>query len=673
MSTNEINAETLASQRYLEPERNLGNAILSVSVNAKQDHFIVEIFEEEERETIVPGTNTVIKQLHKITPRSHGACTFVSRRFKHGYRQVSRQGCYHPIYQVPITDYSLALINKAWTNPKRISEVAKPIMNRVFLREFMAESNAKRTAQYKNNAVVPTNDWFDAHDAKLASMGIKLNPYQKTAAYNACMSKAYALFCDPGTGKTAMMLTKLDYVIEHHHVERPVITLVLCPKSISGNWKREIAKFCVNSDKIATIIIRGNSPTDRVVNFMNDAALPDNIGKHIVLISGYESFIQTEKLHKLEYDLLLLDESHSCANPSTKRTKTLMELRKKFANVVIATGTPFRNSPFDIYSQFEILGEGFSGFESFAAFKTFYGVFSQNYQGGRTVCEGFRNIPLLQEKMAKYSFIIRKEEALPHLPKKTFSLLECNLTKDQYKVYLALVSQLTAEIESYHGEIDSMTVNNILTKMLRLAQVTSGFAVGDLNGITRFNPNPKLNLLVKYLKGSDDDDIVGVLEDPTKKALVWCAFKENLSCLSERLTAEGIKNVTFHGNTEDKDAVVDQFNCDRDTKVFIGIAASGGVGLNLVGFDPLNADAYDTNTSDVIIYSSNWSTVNRLQAIDRSHRVITRVPQHIVDFLVPNSIDYEIYDRVQSKVQMGLNIQNIKDILTKMLPAVNGD
>lgn len=674
---------SLASQQYLRPANYLGDAILHLTTTKSGDNFICEIYEKcPPREVIDPGTKLMREVIDLRPPTYPAAANFVSDRFKHGFRTLSRKNVYHPIFEIPITDYSISLIQKAWTNPKIISEMAKPLFNKIFLREFQAEQVAKRTAEYKLNGVVPTATWFEQHDKFLAEQEITLASYQKTAAYNSCTCKAYSLFCEPGTGKTAIMIRKLDHTISHSN--RQTLILILCPKNIRQNWINEIHKFSMHGKRgdnnIFITQLQGLNSADREANFLTAISSEEAGSKHVVLISGYESFVQTEGIHKYEYDLCLLDESHNIANPSTKRTKTLLACRSHFNSVVIATGTPIRNTPFDTYTQMEFLGTGYSGFDSFAAFKAFYGIYTTPtaFQKIRHL-EGFNNIPLLQEKLAKYSFIIKKEEALPHLPKKTFSIMECNLSVEQYKVYTSLAEQLYAEIENYGPNPDSITVNNILTQMLRLAQITSGFASIDAktedekNSINRFDPNPKLELLIKLLLGDKEEEIDGILEDKNRKALVWCCFKENLKMIHSRLKLEGIESVMFHGSTDDKDDMVELFNRDANTRVFIGIAASGGVGLNLVGFDPNNPEAYTTNTTDSIIYSSNWSMVNRLQAIDRSHRYNTRVPQHITDLIVPRSIDQEILDRLQMKTDISMDMQDIKHVLRGLIPQYNGN
>lgn len=668
------------SEKYLEPEdpERLGDAVLHLYVTESGKEFVIEIYDEVIRED---------GAIQPQSPASIRAAQFVNRRFKHGFRTINRKNTYHPVYQVPITDYTVALIQNAWTGKKKISDMARPYFRNIFLREHGAEMNAKRTAEFKFNSVVPSDPWFLKHDAMLAERGITLSPYQKCGAYNACKSKSYAFFCDPGLGKTCMMLRKLDYVISNS--TRPTMSVVFCPKSVRSNWVNEVKKFSAYSDELHIITLQGNSPTDRLVNFINDMAADeahkiDGTPKHILLIAGFDSWVNTEKLYKsiedggmgFEFDLAMLDESQNIANPGTKRTKTFLESRDCFANVVIATGTPFRNTPFDLYSQLEFLGKGYSGFDSFAGFKAFYGEYgAPNAYNGMSRLTGFQNIPLLQEKMSKHAFVMRKEEALPFLPKKTSSILECNLSHDQLKAYIQLSQQLMAEIESYGPNPDTITVNNILTQMLRLAQITSGFAATDAGTITRFDPNPKMDLLINYLIGGGDDDFPGVLLNKDSKVIIWTVFKENIKMIRSALQLKGITSVQFHGGMSDdeKDFSRDEFNNNRDCRVFVGIQASGGVGLNLVGFDSSKPDEYETNCDNIINYASNWSWVNREQAMNRAHRHNTRVPIHITDLLVPNSIDVEIYERLKMKGQMATTLQDLKRILTAKLPSVNGN
>jgi len=160
-----------ASAEYLRPAKNLGDAVMFVTMANDNKHFIIEIYDE------YTDKNGVT---HSTSPYSTEACWFIQRRFKHGAKDATKQGIFHPRYRVPITDYSVFLIANAWTNRKIIDDLAKPHFNKVFLREFIAEQNAIRIAKWReNHDNVPSNDWFKKHDDYLLSKGITLNSYQK--------------------------------------------------------------------------------------------------------------------------------------------------------------------------------------------------------------------------------------------------------------------------------------------------------------------------------------------------------------------------------------------------------------------------------------------------------------------------------------------------------------
>ena len=652
--------------RELDASR-LGDAVLSISLSDKPETFRLEIFKYD-----------VDSAGNKCRVSSNIYASRFQARFQHGNHAVRKANCYHPIFDVPATDYTYYLL-KAWTGKKEWETHALKKFARMKLQEEALDKNAEIVAKFfatreefgigDPRVFIPTDEWHNSHDEYLKNTHqIELADYQKVAAYCACQSKFYGLLLDPGLGKTAIMIRKMDHVIEH--LDRPARILILCPKPIRNNWTNEIGVFSRNAPHILTL--QGTSNTDRFVNFLTQATARPNQASSICLITGYESFVQTPHLHDFEWDLVLIDESHNFANPSTKRVKTILAMNTKFANTVIATGTHFRNTPFDNYAQFELFGKYQSGFSSLEKYKSFFGEYNAiNHYTGFRELTGFQNIPLLRERIARRCMVLKKEVALPSMPKKTYRIATCEMEAEQKKIYFQLLTQLAAEIESYAGPNESMTVNNVLTQMLRLHQITSGIATTDSGLVNRIDPNPKLELLVSELCGysNGDGEVDGVLSDKNQKAIVWCAFVPNLRMIQERLNIEGVQSVIYHGGmtSEEKDKAVNEFNCNPNCRVFIGIAQSGGVGLNLVGFDPYNPSAYTTNCTHSFRYSMNWSQVVRQQSDDRAHRKITRVPVQIVDLLIPGTIDFEIYERVQGKIRMAESLSDVKEILTSIL------
>ena len=101
--------------------------------------------------------------------------------------------------------------------------------------------------------------------------------------------------------------------------------------------------------------------------------------------------------------------------------------------------------------------------------------------------------------------------------------------------------------------------------------------------------------------------------------------------------------------------------------LLVGNPVAGGMGLNLLGYDPNNPDGYTTNCNHMIYFSQGWSYVARDQSESRPHRRGTRVNVRITDLTVPDTIDEEIRARVTDKKLHALTTTNISDLLRKLL------
>lgn len=454
---------------------------------------------------------------------------------------------------------------------------------------------------------------------------------------------------------------------------RPYRCIIVCPKGVRSNWLSEFEGFATQCGNVQ--IIRGG-PIRRMKQLI-EAFMIDDDTKFVCVVVGYETLVKSwEALGMIQWDLAVTDEGHYYKNPNTTRFEYVMKLRDISAKRLTLTGTPITNTELDLYAQFEFMGKGFSGFTSWQGWKDFYAVYEDTQNGKKIVGTQKANIPFLQERLARLSFQVTKAEALPGLPDKVYDVIEVEMSEQQEDIYRQVAEQLAAEIED---ELDSsnnksLTINCILTKLLRLAQITSGFVSWDavydphsgeeLRGgrLEFFNPDVKLEQLVETLKE----------KGPNDKTIVWSCWVPNIRRIKERLDLEGIRCVTYYGsNSEDeREAAVRDFNCDRGCKVFIGNPAAGGTGLNLLGYPPHDGAAYETNANHVIYYSQNWSPTARWQSEDRAHRRGTREPVRYSDLVVPQTIDEQIRARVLKKKENALTVADIRSVLRAVLEGV---
>jgi SNF2 family DNA or RNA helicase len=576
-------------------------------------------------------------------------------------------------WELAATDYTAELIRAHWSLEQlTFEEDAQKLYDSILLTTDLQEKAGELIATFKDTGEIPDNT-----NLVLESVQYPLARYQKVAAAAALANEGFGLFMEQGTGKTPIVVGVISTLGRQifKREGRMARIVVVAPKNVRQNWLREVERFTAVGGKIE--VVRGGEVA-RITTII-EAMVQEPDCEFTVVVMSYEVMVRSiATLQAIQWDLAVLDEGHFVKTPDAKRTRAAWKLRDNASRRMILTGTPVCNTPLDLYSQLEFLGRGYSGFQSWHAFKNFYGVYDVDQHSGHSKLVAIQNTPFMKERLARLSYICTKKEVMPELPDKVYDIDEVEMTEEQAKVYDQVAQEIALEIEN---ELDAsqnkaMTVNNILTKLLRLTQITSGYVVYDkvvdpTTGETlrdrtvEYMPeNPKLERLVEILKDKTPDD----------KTIVWSCFVPDIETISKRLTKEGIKHVVYYGLTSDADrqAAEDSFNNDPSVKVLIGNQGAGGVGLNLLGYPPHaeNNKEYTTNANHVIYYVQDWSHPKRSQSEDRCHRRGTRTNIRVTDLCVPDTIDEEIRDRVMKKKHAASELSDIREILQSVLESM---
>lgn len=503
-------------------------------------------------------------------------------------------------------------------------------------------------------------------------------PAQKVAAWAASRNEAYNLWMEQSTGKTYSAIMTMEDSLKKGECQ---LAIIVCPKNVRSQWANELTRFC--RSRVRVIKLMGGSIDRLTLLFEARQAVKSGDYDLVVVICSYQMMVNSiTQICMFEWDWGVLDEGHSIKWHRAKRTLAALRLREKCKRRLGLTGSPIANTLNDLYSQLEWLGRGWSGFATFEAFRKFYGSYISVGHGVEMLM-GYKNVPLLQERLTRTSFMLKKSEALPDLPAKTYNLIDVEMTPEQQTVYDKLAEELYYEIEEdlARDSGNSITVNNVLVKLLRLSQITSGFAVMDADVdpetgeldlknrvVDRFDPNPKLEELVEFIKQQDTES----------KIIVWCCYVQDVKSITARLRLEQINCTSYYGSTpqSERDAIELEWNTNPDLRVIVGNPAAGGVGLNLQGYCPL-PDGRFTKADIVCFYSQDWSSVNRSQGEERprgyvhqsktASGVMEKWCIQCYDFCVPNTIDMQIRTRVTDKRRTALKIQDVRDILSTML------
>lgn len=491
-----------------------------------------------------------------------------------------------------------------------------------------------------------------------------LNKYQCAALNCSLYLPGFAYFMKQGTGKSATAIMALMNDAKNATVENPYRGIIVCPPNVRYNWLTELEKF--STKEYAATVLRGTQLT-RLTQLLTVLQMPKPIQ---LVICNYETLSGShDALSRVPFDIGILDEAHYFKSRTTKRWKYVSKLREQCAKRLVLTGSPISNSIMDLYTLLEFLGPGSSGFATWEGFKSHYGVFDKTEHGDVFVAA--QNVPELQQRLARCSFIISKKEALPFLPEKTHSIIEVSMESDQAAAYEKLRDDLIIEIDAKlaGGEVNAVVVQNVLVQLLRLSQITSSFSVipkiVDENGnelspriVQPFATNVKVNAAVEE----------ALQLPPDEKCIIWSNWIEDILAMEAALKAVGKRCVTFYGDTsiDDRREAERAFNFDRDCQFFIGNPAAGGTGLNLIGHPPdakLSLD-YDTDCCHVWYLSKNWSPIQLEQSTDRAHRIGTRRPIAVKDFIVPGTIDTVIHKKVETKLSNQSDLLNITEILS---------
>lgn len=581
-----------------------------------------------------------------------------------------------PTVKAAMTDYTALFVHKCWPKERIIFEDEDAQVAFTFvLRRFFAQSaRASLQARFKFESEVPEMpDDFVDHPT------LKLSDYQKTALAMSVFQEGTGLFMEQGTGKTPVGIARI--CTEARRATRRgdskmIRVLVVCPRQVCFNWQKEISRFATIEGK--STIIRGGKL--KRIKLLTRAIRSEDDCRFSAVILNYEKVLtDIEVLERIPWDLVILDESHKIKSVWAKRWKAMVRLREASRRRMILTGSPIGNTLNDLWTQFEFLGEGLSGFTNFKAFKSFHGKYETRHSaGGRAVPRLLEetNVPLLRERLTRLTFSVTKEEALPDLPDKTYDTWEVEPTKQQEEAYLQLRDELAAEIATG----DKISVDHILTKLLRLQQICSGYVRVDaardpetraIVSQGRIVPlpggNPKIDALIEMLTDEEND--------PNEKTLIWACFIEDIQRIEQKLREAGIDCVSYYGGTSenDREKAVERFNCDPACKVFIANPATAGEGLNLVGYDwHEDEPKLDTYCGHVVWFSQNWSFLQRAQGEDRAHRRGTKMPVRMTDLVMAQmgdeaSIDAIIRSRVENKKKRSLEARDVQGILKEAL------
>ena len=397
-------------------------------------------------------------------------------------------------------------------------------------------------------------------------------------------------------------------------------SLVVSPSSLTLNWQNEANKFAKD---LKTLVIRG-SLQERKEKIKE-------IDNYDLVITSYDLLKRDIELYEERgyiFKYVIADEAQYLKNSNTQNAKCIKKINSntRFA----LTGTPIENSLAELWSIFDFIMPGY--LFTYRKFKNMYET---------PIVKDNDESAMKKLKMLIEPFILRrnKKEVLTELPDKTVTILNNEMNEEQKNLYLTYLlrakQELTEQIDLNGFEQSHM---QILAALTRLRQICChpGLFIGN------------------YKQGSSKlEQCIEIIEEGAEaghKILLFSGYTSMFDFIEKELKARKIKYFKLTGATkvDERIELVDEFNENKEIKVFLISLKAGGTGLNLTGADM------------VIHYDPWWNVSTENQATDRAYRIGQKNNVQVYKLITKNSIEEKIYELQAKKASLANTMLDTK-------------
>jgi len=368
-------------------------------------------------------------------------------------------------------------------------------------------------------------DWQSSagpHDGDDFPYQTDLEPWQhQRDAYNFAFRKSAVIFpIKMGGGKTKLTLD-LVYNRGCYRV------LIVCPKAVVHVWPGEVEKHVRGKFRVCPA--NPKHTTKRKAKAFREAHAID---EPTIFVVNYESVWRGEVgefISSIHWDSIVCDESHFIAAANTKQSDFMSSMTPRSDLRICLSGTPMRNTPLDVYGQFRFLEPAIFG-TSFSRFRSAFAVTNPMYPSAV--------VSLKNQDTLRQAYLMLAFECDPdlHLPEFTDTDIPIELGKEAQAIYDKLESEFSAMIGG-----EEIVVANVLVKLLKLQQITSGFISRDKSELATVDEDGELapiddsapkNLILDSTKR---DALVELLNEmpPNERVVVFCRFRHDLDVIKD--------------------------------------------------------------------------------------------------------------------------------------------
>lgn len=443
-----------------------------------------------------------------------------------------------------------------------------------------------------------------------------------------------------GLGKT------IEALIYINSITTPKFTpkvLVICPNSLRLNWINECNKWLEPKREIEMTTTGLYIPSDFIVASYEGA-------KRWLLALQMQT----------EWDVLIVDEAHYCKTPSAQRSRAVFALKAK--RKIYMTGTPIVNYPYELFPLIHSLDP--ETWREAQGFQYRYCHPTQHKYG--------RNLQELHDRLRYGKWVDKrgvkqydhapimirrlKKDVLSQLPKKRRQIIEvpCD-SNPELKKLVEYEKKLwdSADGKGVSDEIlavlnitrEAGTTDEELADIIDMIKGSRQFFFEEISRIRHQLANAKCPLLIEHIQECLDS-----FED-NEKLVVFIHHNDVASKLYDHFkhTIGTVLVTGLSTPVHERQAAVDKFQSNPNTRLFIGSMRVSGLGITL------------TSAHHIIFGELDWTPALLTQCEDRCHRIGQEYPLLIQHFVVEKSMDSFMAKKLVNKqrsIKLALDSKN---------------
>ena len=441
------------------------------------------------------------------------------------------------------------------------------------------------------------------HPLRKELLNATLLPYQLDGIAFAVGAGRAILADDMGLGKTIQGIGVSELLAKSVDIRR---VLIICPASLKSQWRSEIQRFSGRSVQL----VLGNG-AERYEQYRSDT---------FFTICNYEQVLRdVTAIESVPWDLIILDEGQRIKNWESKTSNTIRSLQSTYR--LVLTGTPLENRLGDLFTITRFVDEQRLG--------PAYQFFNRHHvvdESGKTI--GYQRLDELREALQPILLRRKRDEVAKELPERTDEIVRIEPTAEQKEIHdaqMAVVARIIAK--RFLTEMD----------MLRLRQCLAAARMACDSTFLVDKEEPEYSSKLERLGELLD----GLIEDPTRKIVLFSEWRTMLDRIERRLDAIGCDYVRLDGQVpvKKRPEIVAKFQNDPDCRVIL-MTNAGSTGLNL------------QSGNTVINVDLPWNPAVLEQRIARAHRMGQKNPVHVYKLVTTDTIEEKLLETLASKQEL---------------------